>query len=326
MKPLHIALCLSGLLVLTTTVLSYSTGVLPGTVGGLGPISSNVARSVGCGQCHQGPPGSNVVVNVNPSVRTFGVNQTITMDTIISGGVMAPGKETWGGFINEATDGTFTAGQNSKIDATGKFITHKFAFLGRTFNYTYNTPQSAGLVEIYAAGNTVNGNGLAQGDEWGFHGDPSGVLSVPVRLFANATGNVHHGDGCVGSFGNWPVLGSREVPNIGNGNFGYEVHGAPTGAPGVMFVGANPAFAVPLDLIGIPGCTLRVQSAINISLLTSAGGSSQRGDGTAALAFPLPNLASLQGATLQMQVAMLDIFNGRPLPITLTNAIATTIQ
>ena len=325
MKPLHIALGLSGLLVLTATVLSYSTGTLPGTPGGLGPISSTIARSAGCGQCHQGPPGGTVIVDVTPSVRTFGINQTITVDTSLSGGVSVAGKETWGGFTQEATEGAFSAGSNSKIDTSGKFVSHKFAFLGRSWSYSY-AASSPGLIELYTAGNTVNGNGMAGGDEWGFHGDPSGQLSVPVRLYANAAGNVHHGDGCVGSFGNWPVLGSKEVPNIGNANFGYELHGAPVSSLGVMFVGANPAFAVPLDIIGIPGCTLRVQSIISISVFTSGAGTSQRGDGSATIGFPLPNNTSIKGATLQMQAALIDVLNGRPLPLTLTNAIATTIQ
>ena len=327
MNLTHLALGVSGLLVLSATVYAYATGSLPGTNGTKGVVNRNVARQMpGCGQCHTGSQ-SSVVVGINPGVRTFPTSAQISMNTKLSGGISVPGKETWGGFLNEVTDGSFTPGMSSQVDSSGTQITHTFAFNGgRDWSYTYTAPANPGLIELYAAANTVDGDGTVDGDEWAFHGDPTGTVSVPVRLYANSPGNVHHGDGCVGSFGNFPVLGSKEAPMVNNQNFAYEVHGAPVSTFGTFFIGADPAFRLPLGIIGITSCTLHTNPIVSLPLATSSMGTSMRGDGSATIPFPIPNVAGLSGATLLVQAALVDLQNGRKIALTLTNALATTIQ
>ena len=130
----------------------------------------------------------------------------------------------------------------------------------------------------------------------------------------------------MGSFGNYPVLGSKEAAAVGNASFGYEVHGAPVAAAGVMFVGVDPAFQVPLDGIGITGCTLFVNPIVNLPLATSAAGTSMRGDGTATIPFPIPNNQAFSGAAFTMQAVLIDPQNGRRIALTLTNGILTVIS
>lgn len=329
MKPFHAVLGISGLLVFTATAFSYATGALPGTNGTSGLVPIDVARNKGCGECHSGPTPSTVVVNINPGVRTFPPLAKISMNTQVDGGLMQLGKEKWGGFLNEVTDGRFSSRAGSfatQVDPSGKFITHTFAFNGnRDWKYDYTAPANPGLIELYAAANTVNGDGLPENDMWGFHGDTTGQVSVPVRLYANAPGNTHHGDGCVGSFGNYPILGSKETPAIGNNNFAYEVHGAPVSTLGVMFIGVDPAFHVPLDFIRITSCTLHVNPLVSLQIGTTAAGTTMRGDGTSVIPFPLPNDPALSGASIQTQVALIDPQNGRSIALTLTNALTTTI-
>ena len=327
MKPSHVALGITGLLVLSATVHSYATGALPGTNGTAGIVPNDVARNKGCGECHSGPTPSSVVLDINPGARTFATGASVSMNTKLSGGLMEPTKETWGGFINEVTDGSFTAGSSSQVDPSGKFITHNFAFLGgRDWSYTYNAPANPGVIELYAAANTVNGDGKPEGDMWAFHGDSTGQVSVPVRLYANSAGNVHHGDGCVGSFGNYPVLGAKEAPQVNNQNFAYEVHGAPVSTLGVLFIGADPAFHLPLDSIGVTSCTLHTNPLVNVPLGTSATGTTMRADGSATIPFPVPNAPILSGFSIYVQAALVDLQNGRGIALTMTNGLATTFQ
>ena len=208
---------------------------------------------------------------------------------------MELGKETWGGFLNEVTAGQLSAGATSQISTDGLFATHKFAFLGgRNWQVGYTAPATPGLVQVFVAANTVNGDGIETGDMWAFHGDPTGTQGAPINLFVNAAGVTDHGGGCVGSFGNTPVLGSAQTPTVGNSSFGFEVHGAATNAPAALMLGGNPAVSLDLGVIGGPGCDLRVLPLITFSSVTGPG-STALGEGTSSFPLPLPNNPAFVG-------------------------------
>ncbi len=308
-------------LVLAATVLSYANGSLPGTAGLPGPVPTWVARQApSCGHCHTLPGPMDVAVSVTPTQRSLDQGQAISLQVSGSGGPAT----TWGGFVTEVTAGSLVAGATSQVDATGKFISHTRSFWGRSWAFGYAAPTAPGLVEVFTAVNAANMSGTPEGDSWAFHGDPSAQLSVPVRLYANAAGVTHRGAGCIGSFGNWPVLGSKEAPTIANASFGFELHGAAPSTGAVLFLGFNANYQIPLGVIGVTECTLWAEPSLSI-LAATGPGNAQRGDGVATFPLPLPNNPFLRGFTLQVQAAFLDPLNGRRLPLTLSNGLSFTI-
>lgn len=316
-------------LVLAASALTYTNGVYPGKTGTMGVVPQDIVRTgMTCGGCHT--PDTSVSapnVSVSPQHYALAPGQTISMVTSETGGVppsnpMFP----WGGFCCEATRGTFVPGMTTQTDPTAAFVTHKFAFLGRSWSYSYVAPQTPGLVEFYCAANTVNENGMPDGDRWGFHGALPESISVPVRAFVNAPGVTLRGDGCPGSWGNVPVLGASQSPTVGNGSFGFDLVGAPPATAYTLLLGMNPTFQLDLSGAGVTGCTLYVQSLVSFGGSTSGGGMPQEGNGKAHFAMPIPNNPFLKGFTFQVQVVVLDPQNGRPIPVTLTNALSFTVQ
>ncbi len=310
-------------LVLAATALSYSKGALPGTTGIPGTVPNTVVRTgQGCAQCHSATAGVPLPhLEVSPTQYSLDAGQAIQITSTTTGGVST---STWGGFVAEVTRGALAAGSMTKTDPAGKFITHSFAFFGRSWQYGYTAPATPGLVELYTGSNTADGDGTENGDQWAFFGD-SQQQSVPVRLFVNSASVTDHGAGCAGGTGVTPVLGSAQTASVGNPNFNLEVHGAPPAVPCVFVFGANPTFQVDLGLVGVTGCTLWVQPLLQLGFGTTPG-TPALADGTAVFPVPIPNRASLVGATLEAQCLLVDVASGRQTPLTLTNAVSFTIQ
>ena len=109
-------------------------------------------------------------------------------------------------------------------------------------------------------------------------------------------------------------------------HFALEVFGAAPVSPLVVLIGANPNFQ-PFDLgvIGITGCTLYVDVAVDLAAMTSAG-DAPRGEGTATIGAPIPNDPGIRGFAIEAQVGIVDVNSGRGTPITMTNALSITIQ
>jgi len=277
------------------------------------------------------PGGNNLQISVVPATRVLATSQTISVTTSATGG--DPDPKQWGGFAGFADRGTFVPGVRSRnFSIIANDITHTTsdtAGAGRTWTYGYKAPSTAGLVNLYMAVNTANGDGSeATGENWGFHGfDSAAQDSTPVRLFVNAAGVTGLGTACAGGFEQYPVLGSRTVPSVGNAGFAIEGHGLAPGAGAVLFLASNPAWA-PLDLsiIGVAGCTLHVDPGqVTIGTATSAGVAS-RAEGKATIALPIPGNTGLRGQRFDVQLAIVDLANGRNTPITLTNGLAITVQ
>ena len=183
----------------------------------------------------------------------------------------------------------------------------------------------AGPVEIYSVANTVDGFGYIN-DIWAFHGwDPSSLLAVPARLYVNARGIQRIGEGCVGSFGNQPVLGGAEDPVLGNKSFFLEVINAAALAPIVFAVGLQYPTPIDLSILGITGCRLHVYSLDSFVTVTSPG-LPRFGLGRARMPLPIPNDPVLKGGVLAFQAAIVDRHNGRPRPVTMTNAVSVTLR
>lgn len=304
---------------------SYGTGALPGDVGILGPVPFDVTRIMpGCGMCHRPMPGGNLLdVDVVLSARSLVPSQSITVTTSATGG--RPHPMNWGGFCNDADAGTFSAGTGTRVGLGGLAITHITAFSSpnRTWTYGYTAPATPGPVEMFANVNTVDGDGQATAaDLWAFHGgDGLEQMPTPVRLYVNAVNVLPVGDSCVGSWENYPVLGAREQPSAGNANFAIELIGAAPSSTFVLMIG-TPLPPVDLGFLGITGCTLHVNAIVSVVVGTTAG-VAKFAEGTALVPLPIP--AGLQG-TLRVQGAFLDPGSGRPLPLTVTNALDAIIQ
>ncbi|MEZ5964462.1 MAG: choice-of-anchor V domain-containing protein [Planctomycetota bacterium] len=312
-------------LVLTRTLWSYGTGALAGETGILGQVPLDVTRAMpGCGACHRANPGGNQLnVDVALSARSLTPGQSITVTTSATGG--RPHPLNWGGFSCDADVGAFSAGTGTRVGLGGLGITHVTAFASpnRTWTYGYTAPATPGPVNMWANVNTVDGDGQATAaDLWAFHGgDGLEQTPTPVRMFVNAVDVLPVGDSCVGSWENYPVLGARQQPRAGNSTFTVEVVGATPSSTFVLLIGTP---LPPLDLtpIGVTGCTLHVNSVASVVVGTS-GGVAKYADGTATVPLPIPNNAR---GTLRLQGAFVDPTNGRPLPLTVTNALDAVIR
>lgn len=304
---------------------SYGTGALPGETGILGPVPNDVTRALpGCGQCHRMSPGGNALdVDVALSARALTPGQSITVTTSATGG--RPHPLNWGGFTCDSDVGTFSAGNGTRVATNGLAITHTTAFSSpnRTWTYGYTAPTTPGPVEIFANVNTVDGDGQATAaDLWAFHGgDGLEMTPTPVRMYVNAPDVLPVGDSCVGSWENHPVLGARVQPRSGTANFAIELIGAAPSSTFVLLVG-TPLPPVDLGFIGITGCTLHVNAVATVVVGTTPG-QAKLSEGTASVPLPIPG--SVRG-TLRVQGAFLDATNGRPLPLTVTNALDCVIR
>jgi hypothetical protein len=300
---------------------SRHTGILPGE--GIPPANPNLNRAMpACGACHLPNPGmGGVNVDVALSARSLTPGQSITVTTSATGGQTA---STNGGFSSEVTAGAFSAGVNSRVGLAGLGITHQSSFTAlRAWTYGYTAPTAPGPVLRYATSNTVNGD-LLPGPEdwWAFHGgDGLEQVPTPVRLYVNAVRVTPVGDTCVGSWENHPVLGIKDAPDAGNANFAVELIGAAPLSPVVLLIG-SPLPPIDLAFMGIPGCNLLTNPLITVNFATGAG-SVKHAVGTARI--PLPLGAGLR-ASVRLQAAFFDAGNGRPLPMTVTNALDVVIQ
>lgn len=303
----------------TTLLCSKDNGIFP-------TISyTRSAPSCGTALCHTGTLGGNSLkVATIPTARSLATGQAISITTNCTGGAVDPLNH--GGLAVDVTRGTLRAGTGTSVNFTGRELSHTNRN-SRTWTYGFTAPTTPGAVDLYVAVNAANGDGQEFNDTWAFHGyDGTSTVSTPVRLFVNATGVTALGASCVGSFGQFPVLGADQVPSVGNANFKLELRGAAPAAPVALVLGANPAWT-PLDLtpISIPGCTLYVDPLLTVSAQTTAG-NAQRAEGTLSMSLPIPADPALQGRAFEVQFAIVDASNGRFAPVTMTNGLSIKIQ
>jgi len=318
----------SSALMVTGVLSSHASGVVSGG-GGVPADASRVLAS--CSACHSGsaptPSRANPpVTTLTVGARVLNAGQTTTVTTAVTGGLSG----TTGGFLCEATDGTFAAGSGSHINGVGGSITHSNKNQ-RSWGYTFTAPSSPGPIELTSVAMTSNGSG-SSGDQFSFTGyDPNATIGTPVRLYVLPAGVTNLGTGCADGYGNVPVLGAASAPTVGNAAFAFDIVGCAPGSIALLLLGVNPAGFQGIDLgaiLGITGCTGYVLSPIAIpSALTSAG-NAVRGEGTSSFPFPIPNSSVYLGFTMDAQGAALDgsVATTRAIPLTMTNGVHVVVQ
>ncbi|MBI5852767.1 MAG: hypothetical protein HZB39_17285 [Planctomycetes bacterium] len=316
----HFVLFLAPAVVLSGALFSRGSGTFPGS----NSIPSDAAqRAPSCTSCHSGTiGGSSVATRLTVADHSLAYGESIQTSVAVSG----PSGST-GGFIVENSAGTFTAGTTSRTNTSGRlgqFVTHNFGG-NRSWTFSYAAPNVPGLVRLYAVALASNGSGTG-GDVMAFQGFNSAATeATPVYVGVNAPGNLRYGQGCVGGYGNWPVLYADQTPTVGNAAYGFRLAGAAPSTTALFMIGMPRATPLDLALIGANGCSLWVDPLVSVSLPTSAG-AAQRGEGTAFLPLGVPGNPALVGTMLATQCAIVDMASGRSMPITTTAALLFTIQ
>jgi hypothetical protein len=278
-----------------------------------------------CGQCHAGNSAA-VSVSMNvPPARSLALGQAISITTAVSGGATVGG-----GFAADATAGQFTAGNGSVIAGNGLAITHdRTGSAAKSWTYGYAAPAAPGLIELHAVALSTDGDGTAAGDHHAFSGYADNVVPAvptPVRLYANDSGVKAIGESCIGGFDNYPVLGGKEAPAVGNQAFKLELHGGATRSYAALILGTT-LRPTPLDLRpwGIDGCKLFVDELI-CRFVCTYGTNPRIADGSAIFELPIPTDAALRGQKFVAQGAILDMNVARAIRMTLANAVEVTVR
>lgn len=320
---------------ITTTAVTFASvlGAYPGGVqSGVSGVPANSSRAVtSCGACHA--LSSPTALRVNPPITTLAVTSLLLnpgQQTAVTTSVTAGVPGTTGGFLCEATAGTFVAGSGSHINGAGGSITHSNKNL-RSWSYTFTAPNTPGPVELTSAGMTANNSGSG-GDQYSFNGfNPNSTVGTPVRVYVLPAGLTNLGSGCVDGYGNTPLLGATSSPTVGNAAFTFDVVGTATNTVALLLLGINPPGFTGIDLgplLGIVGCTGRVISPLAIPTAATSFGSSMRADGLAAFPFPIPNATVYLGFAMDAQAAVLDasVAATRAIPLTFTNGVHMIVQ
>lgn len=323
-KPLIVLGVIAGVLLLDARVVSKSAGILPDPSLSL---TRNEASSCGGNAantgCHRISPFL-TTVTVTVGRRALNLNGTTAINVkAINSGVAG----NRGGFCADVTAGVLVPGTNTFISSNGNAITHFNTFTtGRFWDFNFRGTKT-GLAELFVVGNTVNGNGRADGgDQWAFHSAKLlASKATPVRLFVNAAGVKSTGSGCADGYGNFSVFGAATSPTIGNANFKLEAHGLPTSARFMLMLSLGGG-VTPIDMafMGAPGCFLRTALQLDVGGLTTPG-DALRGEGKVILPLPIPNDTSLRGLVLSLQIGALDGNSKRNFPMVVTNGIELTI-
>jgi len=126
-----------------------------------------------------------------------------------------------------------------------------------------------------------------------------------------------YGAGCPGGGNRQPRIGANAPAVVGR-TFTVTLRGGPSGAASlaVLFLGAR--VSVPLDPIGLFGCTLLVASAGDTPVATGA-------NGRASVAFALPVDPALIGSAVHGQWLVVDAGAGYALPLALSDGLAAVV-
>lgn len=307
---------------------AYAGGVQSGVNG----VPVNASRAVAsCGQCHSSS--SPTSTRTNPPITSLtvasfvlGPGQQTAVTTSVTAGVAG----TTGGFLCEATAGTFVAGSGTHINGAGDSITHSNKNQ-RSWSYTFTAPGTPGPVELTSVAMTANNSGSG-GDQFSFNGfNPNSTVGTPVRIYVLPAGLTNLGSGCVDGYGNTPLLGATSAPAVGNAAFAFDVVGTATNTAALLLLGVNPPGFTGIDLgavLGITGCTGRVLNPLAIPTAPTSFGSAMRADGLASFAFPIPNSPVYLGFAMDAQAAILDasVAATRAIPLTFTNGVHVVVQ
>ncbi len=316
------------LLFVTVTLLplSLALGHGSGIISGKQGDPRNLATAFpSCGNCHNAFPNFNVKFTID-SAMSVAPGSNVAIKATVGGANL---NSTRGGFTMEASDGSFVAGLTTRIDTTNTgraAITHVNT-LQRDWSFAWTAPTIPGLVQIFATGNAVDGDGRNTGDAWGWYGPMSNVPGTPHRIFVNEASVTASGEGCPGTDGFKPILGMKTAPALG-APYVAETHTLPPTSVNVPLLGLSDtafgALPLPLPLQGLGGgtCVLRVSIDITQAVIATGSGT---GNGVANAVWGIPNQASLRGLRLHHQTMTVDP-NANALGFTFSNALTAAVQ
>lgn len=298
-----------------------------GVESGVSSMPANGSRALNsCAACHSSSAptatrtnGPTTAITVGSRVLALGAQTTVT--TAVTGGVAT----TTGGFLCEATAGSFTAGTGNHVNTSPRSVTHSDR-TRRTWSYTFTAPTTPGVVEITSVGMSSNGSG-SSGDRFSFSGyDNNATVGTPTRIYVLPAGLSNVGTGCPDGYGNVSVLGATTAPTVGNTGFALQLAGAAPSTMAFLLLGFNPPAFPGVDLgamFGITGCTGYVASPLATQTAFTSAGNAMRGEGSALFPFGIPNDASFHGFQIDMQSAYLDnsVATTRAVAVTFSNGL-----
>ena len=286
-----IAMALFGTASARAPVIPYSTGI----------SGYSGQHGVDCNLCHSG--------GTAPTVELAGPVFVLVDSTRRYTFTVAGGQAFEAGLDVSADAGTLVASETG-THLDGGEVTHDAPRLVdgagvATFTFDFVAPSSTGTLTLYAAGNSVDGNGRNGGDH-------AATTTLQVAVVDNLTSFVEFGDALAGSGAIEPRLVGVDGPSIGP--WSISVEDGLGGAPGLLWAGLGtkdqaafgghfyvdfavpPWLALPIQLDGTPGIA---------------------GDGS--FDFVGLDVSSFAPLTLYLQATLLD--PGALRDISLTNAL-----
>jgi hypothetical protein len=149
--------------------------------------------------------------------------------------------------------------------------------------------------------------------------------ALKFRLFCGLLDDLNvspFGPGCNGAGGIASTF-TNHPPTIDNALFMVEGIGLPTATASILVLGVQPSWTPVLIPGGPPGCFLHTDPFVVLTGLTGNGAvNSPTGpSGHTAFGLPIPNVPTLAGLTLGLQVGALDTSFAVPVPIVTGNAV-----
>ena len=317
---------LVGLGLAASLPISFALGRNSGVIPGKSSIPRRAATAMpSCGNCHTQNPNSSIKLAF-AAATSVKAGSTMPVNVKVSG---ANQSSTRGGFVAEATAGSFVPGSTTRVDFTTSgrpAVTHNSS-LNRSWSFNWKAPTTTGLVSMFSVAVAADGNGKDKGDHWGFYGPNATVGGTPYRVFVNDSAIDAFGTACAGDKGFVPVIGIAKNAAVG-GTFQTEVYNVPPAAAclGVFGLSNKTWGAIPLPLnlaiLKAPGCFLRVSMDVLQPALTTGSGA---GNGVAKHTWIIPNIAAFKGLKVHLQALTFDK-NANAFGVTTTQGLTATIQ
>jgi hypothetical protein len=239
-------------------------------------------------------------------MHALDAGQTIQVTTALDA---SGANQTYGGFVCEATNGSFTAGANTSTSnglATIAISHSNDQF--RSWTYDFTAPAGSGLIELTSAALSVDNNSSTSNDHFSFSGfDKTASSATPLRIFVLPAGVTNIGTACSDGYGNMSVLGANNSPTVGNTGFELQLHGAAPGSMAFAWGSIGPGgFSTSLNSFGLNGCNAYIQTVGASQTAITSAGLAVRAEGSATFALPVPNNPALIGSQYHVQSGYFD--------------------
>ena len=192
-----------------------------------------------CSTCHTGSApsaqSSRTSLTADAGITALSAGQSIQLTTALDA---TGANTTFGGFVCEASGGSFTAGANTQTTTNG-LSTISVSHIdknSRAWTYTFNAPTSPGLVELTSAGLAVNNDGQAfvAGDHVSFSGFDNSSSSSSISSMTRPPGRSTPLK-CRSPYTKWSRCppGASPKPEAAENSALFPPFGLPLGRPGL---------------------------------------------------------------------------------------------